>query len=497
MSVGPNKNDPSRDTVYLTYTNFVEKYDIVYTLGGTLYFFANPVLETTIDLVHSDDGGKTWSSPVAASPTVSRPFTESGSKRVVQGSQPAVTANGTVYVTWFDTTDDGEFKGLGQIWLARSNDGGRTFQQPILVDEGNEPAFSARTANFRSWGTVFPQIAIGPKGEVSIAYTFRPPDKPTDDGDIYVSTSTNGGQTWNSIRVNDDQTDAFQFFPSIAYDSNGVLHAMWGDFRDDRTQKTYNIYYAKSQDGGKTWSQNTRVTDFPSNPNKGFPRGAFIGDYFSLGASSSDVFMVWSDSRLGEFGSFNAKIGFARLTPLKAPSIFVGPPRGVAGRSIEIQGSGFQPQLDYFVSISGNIVTSSRTDKDGRFDLKLFVPIAGQGPQDITVFDETGNTATASFYIDVGFNTINDQLNKTLQALGGLRLSAPVTGTNSSKGSSSDTLAAELTSVANFVWLTMGLSAAAAVVALAAAVVVVRRLPKQLRLQNPGIEATRQSPEEG
>ena len=97
---------------------------------------------------------------------------------------------------------------------------------------------------------------------------------------------------------------------------------MWGDMRDDRVGTRYHIYYTTSSDQGETWgfelqelnirTEDTRVTDFPSNPNKGFPNGQFIGDYFAIVASDEEVYMVWADSRLGEFGGFNQKIAFAR-----------------------------------------------------------------------------------------------------------------------------------------------------------------------------------------
>ena len=98
---------------------------------------------------------------------------------------------------------------------------------------------------------------------------------------------------------------------------------MWGDMRDDPAQTRYSIYYTRSLDHGATWgfedktlgitTRNTRVTDFASNPNRGFPNGLFLGDYFSIRATSDDdVYMVWADTRLGEYGAPNQKIGFAR-----------------------------------------------------------------------------------------------------------------------------------------------------------------------------------------
>ena len=126
-----------------------------------------------------------------------------------------------------------------------------------------------------------------------------PSDDPNDDGDIFAVSSTDKGRNWSRrILVNDDQTSSFQFFPEISVDPKGTIHAMWGDYRDDPNDVGYNIYYSTSEDGGKTWSINSRVSDFPSNPNKAFPGGRFIGDYFAIEATEDDVYMVWADSRL-------------------------------------------------------------------------------------------------------------------------------------------------------------------------------------------------------
>lgn len=485
MSVGLSRDDNSKDSVYTTYTSFVIKFDIVYLFGGQLFYFANPRLETSIGFAKSDDGGQTWSKPASVSPTVIRTFTGEPIRRVLQGSQSAVAPDGTVYVAWFDSTEDGEFEDLGEIWVTRSDDGGKSFSRPVLVDSKWEPGFRPRNANFRSWGAAFPQLAVGPKGEVSIVYVARTgpfSDRPTDDGDVFFATSVDKGETWSvAKRLNDDvetrpEKDRFQFFPAITYDPKGVIHAMWGDFRDDKTEKSYHIYYTRSEDGGKTWTENARVTDFPSNPNRAFPRGGlFIGDYFSIKATEDDVFMVWADSRLGEFGTLNQKIGFARTSLMPTPSIFVSPSRGPGGRDVQIQGFDFQPDIEIFVQISGAIVTGSRTDDNGRFLIKLFIPIAGEGVQDIAVIDATGNVATASFFMDVGFNTINEQLDTALERLGTLQAQLNKPGSTSS---SVQHLEEQLTSVTTVVWIATGLSVAAAVIATVAVALVLKRLPR-------------------
>lgn len=436
LNIGPNPNDLSKDIIYVTYTKFDVIYEIVTYLDGAFLGFQNPVVTTTIEIVKSEDGGQTWSSPVAVSPTV-REVTGGGNgnqfseqQRVVQGSQPITTKDGTLYVTWLDSTDDSAFTGLAEIIIAKSTDAGQTFENAVVASNFIEPDYSSRTAFFRSWGGAFPQIDAGPNGELSIVYIGRPAGKPTDDGDVYHVQSIDNGQTWTRPqKVNDDLTNAYQFFPAVSIDPTGGIHVMWGDFRDDKSEKRYNIYYSTSEDGGETWLENSRVTDFPTNPNYAFPNGQFLGDYYAIEATEDDVYMVWSDGRLGELGGINQKIVFARLSPIRSASIFINPPSGAGGKDIVIQGFDFQPNQNIFLEISGAVVGSSRTDTSGNFSMKTFVPISGEGVHDIRVFDASGNLATASFYMEFGFDTIEGSFQKTVENIQTAILNAP-TGDN-------------------------------------------------------------------
>jgi hypothetical protein len=460
MALGRHPTDPTKDVIYVTYTEFAQRFSIFSI--GELPFFGLPVVDTTIRMVRSEDGGKSWSKAVAASPTVRRVYgdrpraqgeglSESpalqqaaeeavGFRRTLQGSQPAVAPDGTLYVTWLDSTDDEAFEGLAEIYVARSKDGGKTFAKPVRTAVFNEPGFASRTSFFRSWGSAFPQMATGPQGEVYVSYVAIPPDKKNDDGDVYVVRSLDQGLTWSRpVRLNDDTTNRFQFFSSIAVDPKGAVHVMWGDMRDDPASTRYHIYYTRSEDKGVTWgfvdpvlnfrTQNARVTDFPSNPNKGFPGGQFIGDYFSITATEKDVYLVWADTRLGEYGPVNQKIGFVRRTAIQSPEVFLNPPAGSGGQPVQLQGFNFQPDTNVFIQVGGVVVSTLRTNDQGRFTAQLFIPVAGKGAHNVQVFDESGNAATSSFFMEFGFDTVREVqrdlttqvqgLNKTVGALEG------------------------------------------------------------------------------
>ncbi|MBA2276874.1 MAG: exo-alpha-sialidase, partial [Chloroflexia bacterium] len=459
LAIGPDPANPEQDRIHVTYTEFRITAGLLY--ADEVPFLSGDQVETTIKGVVSADSGRTWTEPVGISPTTFEtegsgeeegegegsstgtlhPLAQSDegagrqedtqqeeettamtvASRTVQGSQPKVMADGTTVVAYIDTTNDGVQQGYATIMVATSTDGGKTWGDPRRAGTILEPNDVARGSSFRFWGAAFPQLEVGPDGQIYILATSRSFDDPLDDGDVYFLRSEDRGETWAApFRLNGDDTDRPQFFPSIAVAPDGSLHAMWGDMRDDPQRVRYHIYYTRSNDGGETWGfeipeqdfavPDTRVSDFPSNSLKGFPGGAFIGDYFSIDATDEDVFMVWADSRLSEFGGVNQRIAFARQSAIPAPTLFLNPSAGPAGRDVTAQGLGFQPDTLITLTVGGIPAANLLTDERGGFSTTFYMPVTGEGPQQILAYDETGNAASASFFTEFGFDTIQRQL---------------------------------------------------------------------------------------
>lgn len=440
LTVGPSPTDPDKDVIYLSYTEFEQTSSVLY--ADELAFLSNPFLATQIKVVASDDGGQTWSAPTPVSDKVYAGFSlaapgqdtaqqQTGegtfSSRVVQGSQIDVLPDGTLAICWYDSTDDGSDTGLAVVGFATSTDEARTFTQPVVAGTFREVPYRLRTATFRFGG--LPSMSAGPDGDLYIVQAGRSSVDPVDDSDVFLYRSLDGGATWDpGVQVNQDKTTRNQFFPQVVVGPDSVVHIMWGDQRDDPVGLRYNIYYTQSTDQGQTFgfsipeqnftAPDTRVTDFSSNPMKGFPGGRFIGDYMGIAATEDDVFMVWPDTRLGEYGGYSQQIGFARKTAIEAPSLFLSPPSGSAGRIVDIQGFGFQPDAAIQLYVSGVITSTLRTDLKGQFQTSIYMPLTGEGPTEIRAYDETGNVATASFYTEFGFDSLQDQLGAIEAALG-------------------------------------------------------------------------------
>jgi hypothetical protein len=95
---------------------------------------------------------------------------------------------------------------------------------------------------------------------------------------------------------------------------NGAIHVIFYDTRDDPDRKKTHVYYIRSDDGGNTWKDETRVTT-ASTDETGIPAdlGNQYGDYNGLVAYRTVAHPVWTDRRAGVPGNkeqiFTAKIG--------------------------------------------------------------------------------------------------------------------------------------------------------------------------------------------
>ena len=160
-------------------------------------------------------------------------------------------SDGTVVVAYLDTTLDGVQEGLATIMVTLSEDGGRTFAEPVQAGVFREIHFRPRNTFFRWWGAAFPQL---PSDRMMRSTSRSPPSQETSRPMTAISISCGHWtrvSTWEApVRINADDTDRIQFFPAIDVSPDGTLHAMWGDMRDDPQEARYNIYYSRIRGPG-------------------------------------------------------------------------------------------------------------------------------------------------------------------------------------------------------------------------------------------------------
>lgn len=288
--------------------------DLAYAPDGSRLYAAYYAVGTGILVSSSDDDGQSWGSPqlVIAIPSF---FTN---------PEPAIATqrrddNGAmVYVAVASFTSNNDIIDTA-ILFARSEDGGKTWDDPKQLDRGrfdstsqkgifvDKPKIAGgvggelllawavaewvtvrseirvrRSANYgggfdpvsvaAAWEELFASshdVKIGHKGAAHLAY----------DQHIFGDTSVryvwSAGppyRSWSApVTVNDDRDPHIKGRPALQAQRCGdvtLLHLIWVDTRNDPIPDetgTYDVYYAqKAAKPGANWSKNVRVSNVSS-----------------------------------------------------------------------------------------------------------------------------------------------------------------------------------------------------------------------------------------
>ncbi|MFO7614261.1 MAG: T9SS type A sorting domain-containing protein [Bacteroidales bacterium] len=260
--------DWKNNNIYVTWTQFDQ------------YGSSNPEHFSDIMFSKSTDGGMTWS-PALRINEVSGDCIDSDN--TTEGAVPCVGPNGEIYVAWagpvglvFDRSLD-----QGETWL--DNDifvsdipGGWDYSIPGIFRANGLPVTTCDTSGGPHHGTIYINWTDQRNG--------------TDDTDVWLVKSTDGGDTWSQpVRVNDDPPGKHQFFTWMTIDqTNGYLYFVFYDRRhyDDRNT---DVYMARSTDGGETFT-NFIVSEEPFWP----VPNIFFGDYNNIVAHNNVIRPVWT-----------------------------------------------------------------------------------------------------------------------------------------------------------------------------------------------------------
>ncbi len=287
------------------------------TTSGNVYVtwseFKNTPSGSTdlIDFSRSTDHGLTWSAPKQVSLS-----TQNGA---VQGSQVAVGPDGKEYVV-YEVFYAGNQR--AQFLTKSTTPGGLTFSTPVVIT----PKFNELNIGSLYRTDSFASIAVGPSKVVDVVYS----DQPSGTAQVeYIHSGASGGGTHNGfsapVMINDSST-GHHFFPSVAVDSNGVIHTSWFDTRNSPSNPEFYDVYATYSKNGSAFAANARVTPSIIDSGGGSIFGDFIGDYAGIAAAvnggKSEAHPVWTSGGFGDF-PFPPGLGFAAPGQLQTSTLTV------------------------------------------------------------------------------------------------------------------------------------------------------------------------------
>jgi len=132
----------------------------------------------------------------------------------------------------------------------------------------------------------------------------------TDPGDVMFAKSTDGGLTWSAAkRINEDeQTFNYQWFGTMSVAPNGRIDAVWLDTRGSLSLPVMSaLYYSYSVDQGETWSANEKLSE-PFDSHLGWPMQDKMGDYYHMISDNAGAHLAWANTLNGEEDVYYGRI---------------------------------------------------------------------------------------------------------------------------------------------------------------------------------------------
>lgn len=314
-----------------------------YDLAGNIYISTDAATDTNfnngvIAVSKSSDGGASFASPVVVyQPPDNTNFPDK--EWIAVNTFPATSTAGRVLVTF--TLFSNTTQNLNPIYRSYSDNGGATWSpianvtgtgagsnvqgsQPVYLPNGNcvivywnfgtasNPGERLECVISSDGGTTFsatphlisaasewnepsirsggflPAAAVDPlTGSINVVYQTVLNGRPT----IAFAKSADGGFTWTTpIPISDQPSGLGVFNPAVAVTPGGkVLSAVFYDHRDNPSSQTLvNLYLAQSFDSGATWQPNIRLTSVTTDAALA-PKtssGYMLGDYLGVAPST-------------------------------------------------------------------------------------------------------------------------------------------------------------------------------------------------------------------
>lgn len=230
----------------------------------------------------------------------------SDASATVTGASIAVGRDGDVYAGWIDY-------GEGTFRIRRSADGGDSFAPavtvaPIVLVPSPLPPFRFRTLTFAFLAA---DTGRGPfAGRVyAVWQDFR-----GGDAGVWLSFSSDRGESWSPPAPVDDAAGSHEFFPNVAVTAAGNVNVIY--YSNAGHPELLDARLARSVDGGLTFPERLVLNAAPIDPLADpLIRGTFFGDYLGIAPLGTEdaVVAAWTDTRRREQDIVAALVAAGRV----------------------------------------------------------------------------------------------------------------------------------------------------------------------------------------
>jgi hypothetical protein len=133
----------------------------------------------------------------------------------------------------------------------------------------------------------------------------------TDPLDVMFARSTDGGSTWSTpVKVNDEAagTNAYQWFGTMGVAPNGRIDVVWNDTQGTGSPTRSALRYSYSTNAGQTWAPSVAISSvFDSTI--GWPNQNKIGDYSDIESDATGANLAYAATFNGEEDVYYLRIG--------------------------------------------------------------------------------------------------------------------------------------------------------------------------------------------
>lgn len=193
-----------------------------------------------------------------------------------------VTPDGAVHFGWAGYEQNGKATGPVNLFISTSRDGGATWGHQVVDTSAAPPNCSD---DFCGWNFLGAQVALASDANGLLYALWNAGTVENGPEDIWFARSLDGGASWSTkVDVSLARAGAHHSFPAIIARGSGDVRISWMDSRVRSDDTIWNTYYRSSTRAGSSWSSEKDVSTFVSGVSYIVPDGYEFpfGDYFEL-----------------------------------------------------------------------------------------------------------------------------------------------------------------------------------------------------------------------